>query len=189
MLNLKSSLAVGALCLVMMVMPAGAIESDTRTRILLSDPDTRATHEVSDKRTFFDGERFRLAVNPNQPGYLYVLCRTSQGEARLLFPNTASGNNRVDAGTKRTLPERGWFRFDEEPGTEHVFVMVSPRPISELDAAADDGGELDGALLDRYTHPAPHAWRNAGGYEDRGIDIEREAFYSMKVLHLRHESR
>jgi hypothetical protein len=161
-----------------------------RTRVLLSATDgSSETHEVSDKRTFFDGERFRLAVSPNQRGYLYVLCQTSQGEIRLLYPGTESGNNRVDAGSKRTLPDRGWFRFDRNPGTERVFLIVAPQPLDDLDNAAADGGQVDPSALDHYTRGLPYAWRQVGESEERGIEIEHDSAYAMKVLSLRHDSR
>lgn len=190
MTNLKLAMGAGALCLAMLTVPAGAVQSAVRTRILLAAPDSGAAQEVSANRTFFDGERFRLAVNSNQSGYLYVLCLTSQGDARLLYPNQGSGNNRVGANTRRTLPERGWFRFDQEPGTEHVFVMISRRPVPELDDAAESGGALDMSALDRFTESPAKA--STGGYDEfgaRGIDIEPDPAYNLNVLNLRHESR
>src|SRR5271169_2866338 len=130
---------------------AGRDSGQIATRIMLLDENdpSQGPHEVADTRTFYDGQRFRVTVKPRTAGYLYVMCQASQGEAKLLFPNESS-DNYVQAGQVSSLPGRGWFRFDQEPGVEHVFIVLSDHPISDLDKSANEGGDMPMATLQRY---------------------------------------
>jgi len=157
------------------------------TRILLLDDrdSSQGTHEVTDTRTFYDGQRFRMTVKPRTAGYLYVMCQSSQGEAKLLFPNESS-DNFVEAGQVSSLPGRGWFRFDEEPGVEHMFILLSDHPISDLDKAVNEGGNMPMATLQRYATGASEKGIDIGA---EGITVDRTTQPIVKQLDLRHRSR
>jgi hypothetical protein len=166
---------------------AGRDSGAITTRILLlhdRDP-SQATHEVPDTRTFYDGQRFRVTVKPRTAGYLYVMCQSSQGEAKLLFPNESS-DNFVQAGQLSSLPGRGWFRFDEEPGVEHIFIVLSDHPISDLDRAVNEGGDMAMSTLQHYATGSPDKGIEIGA---EGINVDRTAPPVVKQLDLRHRSR
>lgn len=166
---------------------AGRDSGAITTKILLLDErdPSQGTHEVADTRTFYDGQRFRMTVRPRTAGYLYVMCQSSQGEAKLLFPNESS-DNYVEAGQVSALPGRGWFRFDEEPGVEHMFIVLSDHPISDLDRAVNEGGSMPMLTLRKYSAGAAERGIEIGA---EGIDVDRTVKPVVKQLDLRHRSR
>ena len=71
---------------------------------------------------------------PNVDGYLFVVQEGSSGKWDMLFPNPQinGGTNVVRKGQKYTIPSEGWFRFDNTPGNERVFVFLSKEPLRSL---------------------------------------------------------
>lgn len=152
-----------------------------RASILLQS--TGRTREADPRDTFFDGQRFRLRVSTDRDGYLYAFCLNSQGSAVMLYPNRYSDpENRMDSAP-RLIPDSGWFQFDQETGTERVYLILAERPLPDLERAAQRGGEVSQRTLDRYMRSA------TGG--DKGIGVARDdaAEYVVRKLNLRHEAR
>jgi hypothetical protein len=93
--------------------------------------------EVDAESTFRSGDRIRLHVDTNTTGYLYVVIQGSSGNWRLLFPSAdvEGGNNRIEKGTSQQIPagDRGQFVFDEQSGTEKLFLVLSRKPEADLD--------------------------------------------------------
>lgn len=93
--------------------------------------------EVDPDSTFRSGDRIRIKVDANTPGYLYVVMQGSSGAWRLLFPasDVAGGSNHIQRGESRMVPsgDRGQFFFDEQAGTEKLFVVLSRQPQTDLD--------------------------------------------------------
>jgi serine/threonine-protein kinase len=89
-----------------------------------SDPDT----------TFRAGDRVKFAFESNIDGFLYVVYKGSSGRWDVLFPNPEinGGRNTIRRGQQYAVPEDGWFAFDETPGTEEVFVILSKEPMAQL---------------------------------------------------------
>lgn len=156
------------------------------SRILLQAPEGGAPREVSDKRTFYDGQRFKLALRTHEAGYLYVMCQTSLGEAKLLQPSKGSAASFIEAGESMIFPSAGWFRFDKDPGTEQVFVILANEPLSELDQAGSDGGDISMDTLRRYSNQSS---ADASGSGAKGIDTERSPISAVKRIVLRHDAR
>jgi uncharacterized protein DUF4384 len=94
-------------------------------------------HEVGEQADFRNGDSFRLRVESNMDGYLYLFLRDSGGTLRLLFPyeGAQAKANRVAAFESRLVPGKpgSWFRFDDAGGAEQVFLFLSARPIAELE--------------------------------------------------------
>lgn len=112
--------------------------------------------EVTDRHTFRPGDRFRLRVTTNLDGYLYVFNRRRNGEMVRL--NTEARGQKVRAFADYSLPKADtkdeWFRLDAEPGNEEIIVLVSPKPLTELDsdmAATDARRRLDTLLRSAQT--------------------------------------
>jgi len=110
--------------------------------------------EVNEADTFHNGDRFRLRVQANGEGYLYLFLRGDEGEAKVLFPyNTPKGRvNKLKRFQPRTIPaaETDWYRFDEEAGIERVYLFFSQKPLAELDKLVKSGeGTISARLLDR----------------------------------------
>lgn len=108
-----------------------------------------SVRRVAEDREFRSGERFKIAIASRRSGYLYVICQGSQGENRLLFPYRNSVANRIAADRQVTVPGQDWYRFDNEPGEENLFLVFSPKRITELDRAAKEDGEIDPRFLRR----------------------------------------
>jgi hypothetical protein len=164
---------------------AGALEHAVlETRILLFDETMQRTRPADERQTFYDGQRFRLNVRSAQDGYLYALCLTSQGTVKLLHPSDSSDNH-LQSGRSATFPQTGWFRFDQEPGTEDLYLILSGRKIAELDQAAEDGTDLSRAVLHRYISSPPRQ----GGASASGIDVVAGPSRTVQHIGLRHEPR
>ena len=125
-----------------------------RTSILLASSDRRRARmrvrEVGDQARFRTGDRFRLAVQANVEGYLYVFVKDSEGEIELLFPyERGEDTNTVMPFRTRQVPEEDWFRFDKETGAERIYLFLSRKPIRELERAAGEDESFRARDIDR----------------------------------------
>ncbi|MGH9766307.1 MAG: DUF4384 domain-containing protein [Blastocatellia bacterium] len=98
---------------------------------------------VSPAKTFHDDDRVRFVIEPNIDGYLYIFVRTDDGEPEMLFPDHRlnNGANEVQAHVPYEAPSRKaeikWFTFDENPGVEHIYIVVSRTPLSGVPAGKE----------------------------------------------------
>jgi hypothetical protein len=153
-----------------------------RISVMLQDSGRQTYREAALDEVFFDGQRFRLRVSAAREGYLYVLCGNSQGSAVVLFPNNSGADtNHVPENRPVTVPGKSWFQFDEEPGTERVYVLLADNPIAELDSASGGGGEISPDVIERY------AQLDTG--RNKGIIRTEDGDISVRRVDLRHESR
>ena len=85
--------------------------------------------EVDADTVFHSGDRIRLEAQANSTGYLYVVAQGSSGNWQVLFPSreVSNGSNQVHRGETRMVPagNQGQFVFDEQPGTEKLFFVLS----------------------------------------------------------------
>jgi hypothetical protein len=77
---------------------------------------------VPKTRTFRSGERMKMLVRTNRPGYMTILNIGSSGSTHVLF------NEYVDAFRMLEIPGNTNFRFVGDPGTEKILVMLSNEP-------------------------------------------------------------
>lgn len=91
--------------------------------------------EVPPDTVFHTGDRIQLSVQTNGPGYLYVIHRGSSGTWRPMFPSpeVADGNNHVDGWNARVLPPGSRMAFDEQTGSEQIFIVFSRTPEDGLE--------------------------------------------------------
>ncbi len=91
--------------------------------------------EIPADTTFHAGDRIQLNVETNSTGYLYVISQGSSGAWKPIFPSpeVAEGNNRVEAFHQYTLPPKSRLLFDEQTGTEKLFVVFSREPEPSLE--------------------------------------------------------
>lgn len=134
--------------------PAGAVgdapRAGLRYRILRRDPAGQPV-PVDVNTVFRSGDRIRLAFDPSIDGYLYVIQQGSSGTWSTLLPHPqiAGGRNVVVRfGETQVPPEgTGWFRLDDTPGTERIFVYLSPEPVATLPGV--DGSESAAQAVDQ----------------------------------------
>jgi hypothetical protein len=92
--------------------------------------------EVSASTIFHNGDHLRLSVMANQPGFLYVIQQGSSGTWSPIFPNPAAASgNEIEQGHVYQIPSgKNFFRFDQHPGKEKLFLLLSRQRISDLDS-------------------------------------------------------
>ena len=91
--------------------------------------------EVNPGAVFRSGDRIRLRVEANADGFLYIVHRGSSGVWKPLFPSSevAGGSNKIEKGKSYEIPSGYVFTFDEQPGEEKLFIVLSRRTESDLD--------------------------------------------------------
>ena len=124
-----------------------------RTGILLKRGTGAAASikEVAEDAEFQSGDQFRIRLQSNVDGFAYLV-QLNGKECRVLFPNTGSGrSNKVKAFETRWVPARAgktWFAFDERPVVEGLHLLVSRKPIAELERGRDKDGKLKVSLFE-----------------------------------------
>ena len=93
---------------------------------ILAIEDDGQMRPVSKNRVFRSGERVKVLASTNRPGYLTVANIGSSGRMTVLF------SEYVDAYRMTQIPQNSNLRFDSNPGTENVLIMLSnePNPIA-----------------------------------------------------------
>src|SRR3982750_1420054 len=90
--------------------------------------------EVDTDSEFRSGDMIRVSVESNDAGYLYIVQQGSSKTWNLLFPNEKVTTNRVERNREYDIPGSGnRFTFDEQPGNERMFLVLSPRPEADLE--------------------------------------------------------
>jgi hypothetical protein len=90
-------------------------------KLVLLRPDGRFDI-VPKSRVFRSGERLKLLVRTNKPGYLTILNIGTSGSTNVLH------NDYVEAMSMIEIPRTGNFRFTGDPGTEKLLIMLSGSP-------------------------------------------------------------
>ncbi len=91
--------------------------------------------EVAPDTIFHAGDRIQFSVETNGPGYLYVVSQGSSGTWRPVFPSAdvEEGNNHVEGMRKYGMPPKSRLVFDEQAGTEKIFIVLSRDPEPNLE--------------------------------------------------------
>lgn len=147
---------------------AAAGAAGLRYRILREAADGAAV-EVDPDTVFRSGDRIRFAFEPNVDGFLYVIQRGSTGRWSVLLPHPEvdGGRNAVSRFAEVMVPSEGWFRFDENPGSEEVFVYLSRERIRTLPW----GG---GHVVSAQTVEQPTVIELANSVRTRDLVFEKE---------------
>jgi serine/threonine protein kinase len=116
--------------------------------------------ESSGQEIFENGWKFRLNLDSQQDGYLYLLnegpASANSSTYNVLFPESRinSGSPQITAGRKL---QTDWMRFDEQQGTEKFWMVWSASPVRELEAVIEvvndrDLGEIKDPSKARAVH-------------------------------------
>jgi hypothetical protein len=131
-----------------------------RINVLRYNSDGTTTDVLPDT-IFHSGDRFRVGVEPNAPGFLYIANRGASGIWKAMFPSPEieNGDNRAEAMHPYVIPAgRQVFSFDATAGTENLFVVFSRQPVADFEqliytlgskkpAASDAAPPLDKNLI------------------------------------------
>ena len=100
----------------------------------------QAPFRLAGEINFESQYHIRLHVSSPQSGYLYVL---NEGPAEnkgsqqfmVLFPSpTANGGSSLVSESKEVqIPEQSWFMFDNEQGTEKLWLVFSADAVTQLE--------------------------------------------------------
>jgi serine/threonine protein kinase len=99
-----------------------------------------APFESYGQETFENGWKFRLSFSSPQSGFLYLL-HEGLGANRvngfsMLYPDLSEQDGPASASVQQNPNARtGWFVFDQNPGTEKLWVVWSASPVPELESA------------------------------------------------------
>lgn len=91
--------------------------------------------ETPPDTVFHAGDRVQFSVEPNGPGYLYIVKQGSSGMWEPVFPSAeiADASNRVEGWRKYTMPPGYALVFDEHTGTERIFIVLSRVEVADLE--------------------------------------------------------
>ena len=112
--------------------------------------------EVVPATTFKSADKVRFAFESNLDGYLYVIEEGSSGQWHVLFPNPQinGGTNFIRRRQSYPVPSSAWFVFDEQPGTERLFVLLSKEPMREfpgLNQTVTQEASVDPSVVQRVS--------------------------------------
>lgn len=106
--------------------------------------------DVAEDAEFRSGDQFRIRLQSNVDGYVYLV-QLNGKDCKVLYPSAASGrSNKVKAFESRWIPSRAgktWFSFDERPVVEGLHLLVSAKPIAELEKNRDKDGKVKAAMF------------------------------------------
>lgn len=92
--------------------------------------------EVAPDTVFHAGDRIQFNVETNGPGYLYIVSQGSSGNWRPMFPSAEveDGSNRIEGFRAYTMPPKSRLVFDEQAGTEKIFIVFARQPEPNLES-------------------------------------------------------
>ena len=92
---------------------------------------------IEEKAVLQSGDRMKIFLLPQSDCFIYLFYRSSQGELAVLLPPQGAGS-RASAGTRTMVPPGvDWFRLDDVVGIETFYLLVSARPLENLDALCE----------------------------------------------------
>ena len=88
---------------------------------------------ITKDTTLKTGDRIKLMVELQQPGFVYLIHRGPKAEIDLLFPPALSAP--VPVGRKHYVPEGpGWLTLDDTTGDETFYLVGSAERLGALEA-------------------------------------------------------
>jgi hypothetical protein len=117
---------------------------------LLKQNRNNQAEEVDPDTIFHSGDKIRLSLESNDSGYLYVVQRGTSGRWTLLFPakEILGGKNTIEKGERHEIPLGDvWFAFDQQPGIEKLFLVLSREPESDLEKLIKPSGQNAAPVL------------------------------------------
>ena len=98
--------------------------------------------------------QIRMNFRSPQSGHLYVLSEgppsaSAQTQFVALFPSSTAnkGSSLLPADQEVQIPEKTWFQFDKEQGTEKLWLVFSGDAIPELEGLREFAGTRTGGLI------------------------------------------
>ena len=109
---------------------------------------------LRDDINFEKDYRLRLNINSPQKGRLYLL---NEGPAEadqtptfnVMFPTTSTNNGSalLTQNQQIQIPEQSWFNFDEQKGTEKIWLVWAEKDVPELEAVKGFANPKDRGVI------------------------------------------
>lgn len=155
-------------------------------RCSLIDPATSA--ELDPVKVFHSGDRVRVKLESNTNGYLYVLNKDPRGQWTPLFPSAEiiNNNNWIERGRAAIVPSSQNFIFDNDPGKEVLFIVLSKdrepsidRLIQSLQNTPENRPKTRERVVNQASNNRPQSINQAveqlrGSLTSRAIQVESQ---------------
>jgi hypothetical protein len=105
-------------------------------RYAILQPDQKGElQEVDPAKIFHTKEHFRFKFQSKDTAFLYVMIRQSQGSWKVLIPfkDMDESDKTLIHGRVATIPSDRDLTFDNHPGVEELFVVLSKEPFQDLE--------------------------------------------------------
>ena len=108
--------------------------------LFMRDVDGRGVR-VEPTREFHNGDRVRLALEPNVDGYLYIFDSEDGATPQMIYPDARldGGDNWIEAHVPVEIPSSDeneerlrWFEFYGQPGGDRIYVVLSREPLKSV---------------------------------------------------------
>jgi hypothetical protein len=111
---------------------AQRLEIDVRIEARPKGSNTTIVHD--DGQPLKSGDAMRVVVRASVPAHIYILLLASNGEPSVLFPDPRiEQTNPLPAGSEVAIPSDGTFVLDDVRGDEHLEVLASAQPLTDLE--------------------------------------------------------
>lgn len=96
---------------------------------------------VDPEHVFRKGDRVRVLLETNTDGYLYIFNQTNDGPVVMIYPDKDldEAGNYIKSHIPWEIPSGGadderrrWFVFDENPGNERLFFVLTREPLNNV---------------------------------------------------------
>ena len=94
-----------------------------------------------------EGDELKIMVEPEETCFVYVIYRSPDGSASLLFPGEHAGTTGFEPGKHRIPEGDGWFELDDQAGLETFYLLAASWRLEGLESlfgrydAADPSGQ------------------------------------------------
>jgi serine/threonine protein kinase len=109
---------------------------------------------LSDDINFEKDYRIRLNISSAQTGRLYLLNEGPPEADRtptfnVLFPSTTANNSSalLKENQQIQIPRESWFQFDEQQGTERIWLVWADKDVPELEAVKGFANPSDRGVI------------------------------------------
>ena len=108
---------------------------------------------LTDDINFEKDYRIRLHITSAQNGYLYLLNEGAQSDGtptfNVLFPSETANNGSaiLSQNQEIQIPQQSWFQFDEEQGTEKIWVVWATKEVPEMEAVKGFANSKDRGVI------------------------------------------
>jgi serine/threonine protein kinase len=110
---------------------------------------------LSDDINFEKDYQIRLGISSPQSGHLYLLNEgpLESGEQtptfNLLFPSATANNGSelLPADEELQIPQQSWLKFDEQQGTEKIWVVWAAKEVPEMEAVKGFANPRDRGVI------------------------------------------